>query len=161
MFFFGAVLQVHLPETSVGSLEELKIHSHDSRCGTRCTILALLRCVMNNDAVLSHAVSRDVVDFFVWVLRHVPKLLLRVRIHTRHFLFSTCVKVCSTDDCCGDRGVAQAHLAPAAVEIAPSSEAGKSLVSLQRLEFPPGKNSCVIESKSENCSPLANHACKS
>ena len=65
----------------------------------------------------------------------------------------------STDDCCGDGGVAQAQLAPAAVEIARSSLAGAAFVGLQRLECPPGKTPCVIESNSENCS-LANHACK-
>ena len=90
---------------------------------------------------------------------HVPTLLLGVPKHTRHFPFSTCVEGYSTDDCCDDTGVAQAQLAPTAVEIARSYFARAALVGLQRLEFQPGKNPCVIESMSENCS-LANHACK-
>ena len=89
---------------------------------------------MNNDAFLSHAVPRDAVGFFVWTPRHVPTLLLNIPSRSRHFPFPTCVKVYSTDDYCGDRGVAQAQLAPAAVEIAPLSSAGAALVSLQPLD---------------------------
>ena len=69
------------------------------------------------------------------------------------------MEVYSTDNYCGGRGVAQTHLAPAALEIALLSSAEAALVSLQPLESPPGKTPCVIESKSEKFS-LANHACK-
>ena len=70
---------------SLKTFRDAHVISDGLRCSTRCTISTLLRCVVNNDAVLSHAVSRDMVDFFVWMPHHVPTLLLGVPIYTRYF----------------------------------------------------------------------------